>query len=318
MRGLGLRIAAVAALTMLLLPVGLPAAGPARAEGSPGLVVVQVFHGEGCPHCAAELEFLDGLVARRPGVALDLYEVWHDAGNRELLRATADRLGFSPSGVPVTVVGDRVWIGFDATTGEQIEAEVAAALGGSVAPPPTAQSIDIPFFGTVALPSSLLVSTVIIGFVDGINPCSLWVLSLLLAIVLHHGSRRRVLVVGATFLSVTAAMYAIYIAGMYSALDVIGSLSWIRWAVATVALVFGVLQLKDGLFPGAGPSLSISATSRPGIYHRIRGSPNPGPGWRRRWPGRWPWPSAFRSSRRRARRACRSCGPRCWPIRASP
>ena len=41
--------------------------------------------------------------------------------------------------------------------------------------------LDLPLVGTVDLQDrSLLVSTVLIGFVDGFNPCSLWVLSLLL------------------------------------------------------------------------------------------------------------------------------------------
>ena len=51
------------------------------------------------------------------------------------------------------------------------------------------------------------------ALVDGVNPCSLWVLTMLLALVLHSGSRRRVMAVGGTFLLVTSLMYGLYIVG---------------------------------------------------------------------------------------------------------
>ena len=47
----------------------------------------------------------------------------------------------------------------------------------------------------------------------------------------------RVLLVGTTFLTVTTAMYALYMTGMYSALDFIGQMSWIRLAIAAIQTV---------------------------------------------------------------------------------
>jgi hypothetical protein len=114
------------------------------------------------------------------------------------------------------------------------------------------------------------VSTLVIGFVDGVNPCSLWVLSVLLAIVLHTGSRRRVFAVGSVFLVVTAGLYGLYITGMYSALDYVSEVEWIRVAVACVALVFGLIHLKDYFWFKQGPSLSIPEGAKPGIYQRMR------------------------------------------------
>lgn len=263
----------------LVLPAGPVAAVPAADPDAP--VTLVLFHGEGCPHCAAEQEWLAGLAERHPELVVELYEVWYDEGNRALLEETAQRLGFDPVGVPVTVVGDRVWIGFDDARAAEIEAVVSAALEGATASPGTAvpeqpeQSamvVEVPLLGETDLSSSsLLVSTLVIGFVDGVNPCSLWVLSVLLAIVLHSGSRRRVLLVGTTFLTVTAAMYALYVVGMYSALDYVGELGWIRVVVAAVAAVFGLLQLKDGIAPGTGPSLSLSTERRPELFRRMRG-----------------------------------------------
>ena len=260
-----------------------PASSVALADEDAGASVTLVlFHGEGCPHCAAERDFLADLGAKYPDLVVELHEVWNDEANRALLEQTAERMGFEPSGVPVTIIGEQVWIGFSDAIRDEIIAAVVAGLGATGpspeptgSPGPTAGSgaseVDVPLVGLVDVStSSLLVATLVIGFVDGVNPCSLWVLSLLLAMVLNRGSRGRVLLVGSVFLAVTAGMYALYVVGFYTALDYVGGMGWIRLVVALIAMAFGLLQLKDGLRPGSGPSLSISPSARPRIYQGMR------------------------------------------------
>ena len=254
---------------LVLSPSATSAASPTPVPSTENSTLI-LFHGEGCPHCAAEREYLVELAQSHPDLEIRQYEVWHDAGNQDLLVQYAQELGFEPSGVPVTIVGEQVWIGFSDAIAAEIEAAVAATVGDDPQPDP-GSSVDVPLLGTVSLDStSLVVATLAIGFVDGINPCSLWVLSVLLAIVLHGGSRGRVALVGSVFLVVTAGMYGLYIIGFYSALDYASNLGWIAVVVAAVAFTFGVLQLKDGLAPGRGPSLSIAQSQRPGIYRRMR------------------------------------------------
>lgn len=271
----------LAALTLLLAiavgHMGSAHALPSAADGPPA-VELTFFHGDGCPHCADEREFLTDLKARVPALRVTEYEVWFDEDNRRLLDETAERLGFEPAGVPVTVVGTRAWVGFSTQTADEIEAVVVATAAGRRVPGADEGTafVDVPLVGAVDLSTmSLVASTAIIGFVDGVNPCSLWVLSLLLAIVLHHGSRRRVLVVGLAFLTVTTTMYALFIAGLYSALDVLGSFAWIQAVTAAIVIVLGLLQLKDGISPGKGPSLSIPASRKPRIYTRMRDVASP-------------------------------------------
>ena len=267
-------VAAVLGTLMAVTAAALP-----RNADDPGAVpTIVLFHGDGCPHCAAERAFLADLASRHPGIAVEEHEVWFDPAGRELLESTAEELGFEPVGVPVTVIGDRVWIGFDAATAREIEAAVTSdpTTVDESATAPAATRVELPILGEVSIEDTgLLAATLAIGFVDGINPCSLWVLSLLLAIVVGRGSRGRVLLVGGTFLAVTAAMYGLYMVGMYSAASYLGGMGWLRVAVAAVAGVFGVLQLKDGLGVASGPSLSISAERRPGLYARMRGVASP-------------------------------------------
>jgi len=131
--------------------------------------------------------------------------------------------------------------------------------------------IRIPLLGTIDLSyQPLLLSTVIIAFVDGFNPCSLWLLSILIALVLHSGSRKRVVVVGLTFLTVTATIYGLFMVGVFSVLAYASFLPWMYWIVAGFALVFGIVNVKDYFFFKKGLSFTIDDRHKPGIFRKFR------------------------------------------------
>jgi cytochrome c biogenesis protein CcdA/glutaredoxin len=259
----------------------LAASGPDRAaygddsSGSdttePVVVELSLFFGASCPYCASERRFLEELQTTRPLLVVHEYEVWNNEANRERFDEMAESAGVEARAVPTTFLGGRVWVGFDDVVADEIEEAVDAALAGHPLPPRERTTIDVPLFGRVDVGDrSLLLSTVLIGFVDGINPCSLWVLSILLAVVLHSGSRRRVLAVGTVFLVVTSAMYGLYIAGSYSVLSYVDFLPWIRRGVAVVAGVLGLWQLKDVVAFHRGPTLGVPEAAKPEMYQRMR------------------------------------------------
>lgn len=267
-------LALIVGVLLLGGPASPPAIGAVAADRSDE-VVVQLFWGDGCPHCAAEKEWLEQAVEDHPGLVVQQYEVWNDEDNQQLFLSTAERMGFEPSGVPTTIIGDRFWIGWSDTVRDEIAAEVDRTLSPTTGPPPAtaakAATVDVPLLGKVTVGSdSLVLSTLVIGFVDGVNPCSLWVISVLLAIVVRSASRSRVLVIGSTFLAVTAAMYAVYMAGIYSAMSVVGHLGSVQVVVAVVAGVFGAVNVKDYFALKRGLSFTIRDSSKPGIYARVR------------------------------------------------
>lgn len=257
---------------MTIVLVGMLVPTVASTADTPTPVELIVFHRIGCSFCEAELAFLEGLQERVPSLEVRTYEISTSQENVDRLIATATDLGFEPTGVPVTILGERVWIGFTEQTGREIEAAVAAAGDGEPAPTKTpALLVDVPLLGEVDLGDrSLVLSTLTIGFVDGVNPCSLWVLMMLLALVLRSGSRSRVALVGGVFLTVTALLYGLYMVGFYHAISWMGATSWIRVVVALVVVTLGALQLLDAVRPGLAPSLSIDPDRRPGLFRRMR------------------------------------------------
>jgi cytochrome c biogenesis protein CcdA/glutaredoxin len=143
--------------------------------------------------------------------------------------------------------------------------------------PPASAAITLPILGTVDLGGqSLWVSTAIISFVDGFNPCSLWVLSVLIALSLRSGSRKRVFIIGLIYLTVTSLVYVLFIAGVFTFLTVVSFLGWIQVAVSLIALAFAAINIKDYFWYKEGVSLTISDEKKPGIYKRMRQVMNTG------------------------------------------
>jgi len=197
--------------------------------------------------------------------------------------------GVSADGVPATFIGDRVWIGYGPDLRDDMRAALEVCdttscpdpLARLEAEPSSAPTVDaddqaatvrVPFVGVVELDSTgLVASTSLIALVDGFNPCSLWVLSILLALLLRTGSRRRLAAVGGLFLLVTALVYGLFLAGVFGAMAYIGYLEWIRFAVAGLALVFGAVNIKDYFRLKHGFSFTIPDRFKPRIYRGGRG-----------------------------------------------
>ena len=272
-------------------PVPAPIAAALTAAGDEP-VELTLFWGDGCPNCEAERAWLETARADFPNLVVTELEVWNDEANRATFVATGEALGFEAGPVPTTVLAERVWVGWTDSiqadlsgaitrlgNGETITPGVYGTPGAGTctsedlacAPEDEAVAIDIPGVGEVDLTShSLFVSTLIIGFVDGVNPCSLWVISVLLTIVVRTADRRRVLWVGTTFLLVTAGMYALYMFGIYSVLAVASHLTTIQYVVAAIAGVFGLVSIKDYFAFKKGISFTISDSAKPGLYQRMR------------------------------------------------
>ena len=217
------------------------------------------------------LEFLDRLDDEHDGLIVVGYEVWYDTDNQQRFTDTLAALGESPDAVPTVVIDGQVIVGHTDAIERRIERIVDDLTAGREPSDAGAYEIDVPFVGGVDVGSrSMIGATALIAFVDGVNPCSLWVLSMLLALVIHSGSLARVALVGGVFLLITSMLYGLYMLGAYSTLTIVGRLTWIRIGVALIAGTFGILHIKEHWTPH-GPSVTIGARHKPGLFQKMRG-----------------------------------------------
>ena len=84
-------------------------------------ITLYLFHGDGCPHCAEEIEFLDSIEDKYDNLVIVKYEVWNNKENSDLLNKVEDAFDITRSGVPTTVIGDTVIKGYSEATAGKIE-----------------------------------------------------------------------------------------------------------------------------------------------------------------------------------------------------
>ncbi len=74
-----------------------------------------IFYGNGCPHCEAAMEYLNGLdEAERAKFNLVKYEVWYNSDNASLMTSVAKLMGEDTEnlGVPFMIIGDQTLVGY--------------------------------------------------------------------------------------------------------------------------------------------------------------------------------------------------------------
>ncbi|MFA5111972.1 MAG: hypothetical protein WC443_11235, partial [Desulfobaccales bacterium] len=221
----------------------------------------------GCPHCAQEKEFLAELQRTDPDLKVVLLEVFANRENLELMQKAGKLLNADVSGVPFTVIGDHYIIGWqDAlTTGRLIESvvqearrseapDVVGRLSSGQAPGLTPapeqqfipETLTLPFIGPINLKYlSLGAITVLIGALDGFNPCAMWVLIFLINLLLGMADRKKMWALGGAFILTTGAVYFLFMTAWLNILVFLGFIFWIRIIIGLVALIAGGYNLKE-------------------------------------------------------------------------
>jgi hypothetical protein len=241
--------------------------GPFPASAAPP-VHVHFFWSEGCFHCREMATTLKRITREERAIVLHSYEVTRSAGNAALFDRVVEGLELPPA-VPVVVIGDAATVGHGRRTEADVRRMIAKCRAGpcpdSVSqflprseaqppparPPPSLQiptTVDVPLFGEIRTATlSLPLLTIILGAIDGFNPCALWVLVFLLGLLLGIRDRRRMWLLAGTFLLATAAVYFLVLAAWLNVLLIIGTLAWVRIAVGGIALLAGGIYLREGL-----------------------------------------------------------------------
>lgn len=131
--------------------------------------------------------------------------------------------------------------------------------------------IDIPFFGVVNVTGfSLPVLTVVLGGLDSFNPCSIFILFILLGLLLQAQSRRRMLLVGGIFVFFSGFIYFIFMSLLLNVFLLTENIAVVSVIAGIVALSLGAFNIKDFFFFKKGSSLSIPDDKKPGLYRRMR------------------------------------------------
>ncbi|MEJ2095329.1 MAG: NrdH-redoxin, partial [Gammaproteobacteria bacterium] len=226
-----------------------------------------------CPHCRRALAYLSDLEQRQPDLRIQRFEIKRDQEAFARFIEYHKQFGIEQPGVPFFLICDHYLTGFDrpGTTGRIIE----EALGLSTQADTPAMSetgpIKFPLIGKVTVEEyGLPLFTIAIGLIDGFNPCAMWVLLFLLSLLVNLKSRARILLVAGTFVLMSGLVYYACMAAWLNLFLIIGFSRLLQIFVGLVAVLIGLIHVKDYFALKQGVSLSIPETAKPGLYQRMR------------------------------------------------
>ena len=261
---------------------------PVSAKADEKVINIHLFYGNGCPHCAAEEEFLSDYLKDRTDVKLYKYEVWYDSHNQELLSKVQKEMGTTnKNGVPFTVIGKKTIVGYaDGVTDEQIKDAInyylnndyrdyAGEITGKVKKTEvkedttkdesktedkkenkiekaddtkdsdqTDENVTVPVLGKInAKKVSLPILAVVLGFVDGFNPCAMWILIFLITMLFNMKDRKKMWILGLTFILTSGIVYLMFMLAWLNLATFISKITFIRLLIAVIALVVGLINV---------------------------------------------------------------------------
>ncbi|MDD3048387.1 MAG: hypothetical protein PHQ89_00125 [Bacilli bacterium] len=262
------------------------------------------FYGDGCPHCAAEEVVLERLEAKYDNLKVYRYETWYSLKNAQLLADVGELLDVTVSGIPFTVIGDEVIKGYSDGLGMDTQIEdliikysnkehndCTGALLGKTDEKDNkygtctfgdnkekeeeevekSSNIKVPIFGTIdAKTFSIPLISIVIGLIDGFNPCSMWVLLFLISILLGMKDKKRMWILGLTFILTSAIIYFAFMAAWLNVTIFVGSLQWFRLLISAVAIIGGIINIRTAIKNKDGGCDIVEEKKRTKIFDKVR------------------------------------------------
>ena len=222
-------------------------------------VDVTLFYGDGCPHCAKEEDYLKVLKSQLgKNVNIQTYEVWENEENNELLTKVRTTLNDKGEGVPLTVIGGKVFDGFNDEIGKEIKKTILDNLkqnninvvelvkDGKAVPTSTTldnnPTIHFTLLGnTNVKKTSAATIAMTEGIGDAINLGSLWIILFLAGIMLAIYNNKKRLILGGVFIITSSITYMIIT--FTGAEFTINQTTFIRTFISIVAIIVGAISV---------------------------------------------------------------------------
>ncbi|NLC48151.1 MAG: hypothetical protein GX758_02165 [Tenericutes bacterium] len=250
-----------------------------------------LFYGDGCPHCKDEEDFLDKYLKENKNVKLYKYEVWYSEENREKLNDVKEILDYSSNGVPFLVIGNSALVGFGKNSSEEkikntinyymeqkFKDKVGIYLGlveeteeNYLDSSYIDEEVTVPIIGNKkASEVPLLLSAILIGTVDGINPCAMWILLFLISMLLGMNNKKRMWALGITFLVSSAAVYFLFLISWLNLAIFLNKIAYIRIGISIIASTFGIYAITKFFFGKKDDGCEVvDSKNRKRIIHSI-------------------------------------------------
>jgi len=251
-------------------------------------VKIEYFGRKDCKNCANLEKFLKELSIKRDDFEYVEHKIDESKEEKAFFDETTLKLKLV-KGTPIIYIDGHIIQGFNTadTTGKEIESLInsgktkdkiltlkeyvesgqtgnvssngAVCTGDTVCEVPGLTKgaenqvlVNIPIINkTVDLTNySLLTMSIILGTIDGFNPCAMWVLVLFLTALIAVGNKVKMFRVAGLFIFAEAAMYFFILNAWIYAWDFVGLDKWVTPLVGIVGIIGGIFFIRNYLKKG--------------------------------------------------------------------
>ena len=251
-------------------------------------VKIEYFGRKDCKNCANLEKFLKELSTKRDDFEYVEHKIDESKEEKAFFDETASKLKLV-KGTPIIYIGGHIIQGFNTadTTGKEIENLInsakakdkiltlkeylesgqagnvssngAVCTGDTVCEVPGLTKgaenqvlVNIPIINkTVDLTNySLFTMSLILGTIDGFNPCAMWVLVLFLTALIAVGNKVKMFRVAGLFILAEAVMYFFILNAWIYAWDFVGLDKWVTPLVGIVGIIGGIFFIRNYLKKG--------------------------------------------------------------------
>ncbi len=247
-------------------------------------VRIEYFGREDCKNCANLKKFLTELNKERTDFEIVQFEIDKNEKDKKYFDEITTKLKLV-KGTPIIYINERIIQGFNTenTTGKEIVREIekgkkkdkiqtleefvssgnytnvskegaVCEVDGvcEIAPSDKEVLVTIPFTNEVLnlTDYSLPLMALILGTIDGFNPCAMWVLILFLTALLAVGNKKKMFRIVGLFILSEAIMYYLILTAWLYTWDFVGLDKIVTPIVGVVGIVGGIFFIKNFLKEG--------------------------------------------------------------------
>lgn len=248
--------------------------GSNTSAGANTTITAIYFYGEGCHHCENIKPFITDLEARYPELSIEKLESYRNTTNNQRFREMNRQYGINESkGFPTVFIGRNASGGEDEVRDhfeEYILAEKQRIATGTPEDPVNLIPVDPGSLPETETPALNLYVVVFAALVDSINPCAFAVLIILIAYLTSLGERRRIAVVGCTYIGTVFIVYFIAGLGLLTVVQGIGLTGIVFTFAAVVAIIAGLINIAEVLLKRDIFTLAIPVSQKDAIDRYIK------------------------------------------------
>lgn len=224
---------------------------------------IYLVYSDTCSHCQKALKYLNTL--NNDNVKVYTYLLDNSINEIKIIQESLKKNLVT---VPWIIIGNKTFTGWiDSSSPNLIQSTIKYYQNNSYEDivgiklglrenkneeikPETSEENDynIKFIKNINLKNlSLPVLSILLGIIDGFNPCAMWVLLFLITMLINMKDRKKMWILGISFLLTSTLVYLLFMVSWLNLLSYVNKIAFIRFIISLVAITAGALNISNYL-----------------------------------------------------------------------